>query len=657
MTNLLAILVSLAMLLTGATAPMAEPASRTLQVSGLTVRHNDEEVTLSPFVSLGTTTDGESALFDFFIGNGDDVYLPFQALADDNSLVVYNDNSNTTLKIDREQVDALLSQTDQSPESQELLGLMGDYMNAYGDLIRLMQDPDEMRAIQEKGEAVYGELVDRGEGVPGTLAADDEIIDVTNYEYDLTGAQIGALADALYASNDKLANYAQVYFRLLNAMPEDSGLTGLDSFEALLTKYDVLSMHVNESIAEDGLNVSDMILHITVPETEKPLEFVVHNEKTDETRFSEMSGDFNVEGTALTMYMEAAQVERDLQLSLTMVANPAEEAQEAEAPLNGVAGEGISMEEAEEADEEETEGMPVIVEADEDDEALEDGEGDIADAFYFTVDFDSSYDEIAGETAQSLSYALDMAANDAHMEFAIDGTMADAGEGRYQMSGELNVGAESYGFDLEANIANEPIEQRLNADEAVALDAFEPSVLMASVSADALNLYTDESVQKLIAMGQSVMTALSGTENAEAPADGAEGLDIGGETDMEDPGVLLFGNPQFTWLPEGFSLQNENTDTMYQDYNCSLVNEATGANLFIDISAAYADSTVNHYAIGEDGSLTAIDGMVLNEEISNGYSMYSMNNGAVGVSIFPSSDAIAVEDIARILSGLTFQKD
>ena len=65
MTNLLAILVSLAMMLTGASAPMAEPASRTILVSDLTVQHNDEVVTLTPFASLGVMTDGSKALFDF----------------------------------------------------------------------------------------------------------------------------------------------------------------------------------------------------------------------------------------------------------------------------------------------------------------------------------------------------------------------------------------------------------------------------------------------------------------------------------------------------------------------------------------------------------------------------------------------------------------
>ena len=58
MTNLLAILVSLAMMLTGASAPLAQPVSRTALISDITVSHNDEEVTLSPYVSFGMITDG-----------------------------------------------------------------------------------------------------------------------------------------------------------------------------------------------------------------------------------------------------------------------------------------------------------------------------------------------------------------------------------------------------------------------------------------------------------------------------------------------------------------------------------------------------------------------------------------------------------------------
>ena len=241
MTNLLAILISLAMLFTGAIAPVAAPASRTLTVKNLTVRHNDEEVALTPYASLG-------------------VCLPFQAQADESGILVFNDKSGATLKIDGAQIDAMLDGMGLDEDGAAVFALMGDYIKAYGDILRLMGDPEAMRAIQQKGEALYDQMIDRGAGTPDTLAYNDEIIDVTSYEYDVTAAQIGALTDAVYASDDALANYASVYFRLLDAMPEASGLRGLDSFSALMEKFANVSMHVNEAISEDGLNVSDVIV-------------------------------------------------------------------------------------------------------------------------------------------------------------------------------------------------------------------------------------------------------------------------------------------------------------------------------------------------------------------------------------------------------------
>ena len=68
MINVLAMLVSLAMMLTGAVTPVAEPVSRSLVLGNLTVRVNDEEVELTPYAQVGVTTDGEKAVYDLFVG-------------------------------------------------------------------------------------------------------------------------------------------------------------------------------------------------------------------------------------------------------------------------------------------------------------------------------------------------------------------------------------------------------------------------------------------------------------------------------------------------------------------------------------------------------------------------------------------------------------
>ena len=72
MTNLLAILISMAMLLTGASTATLEEAAlgRVVTIGNLVVTRNDEEVDLDPYAVLGITTDGEQALYDFYVSKG-----------------------------------------------------------------------------------------------------------------------------------------------------------------------------------------------------------------------------------------------------------------------------------------------------------------------------------------------------------------------------------------------------------------------------------------------------------------------------------------------------------------------------------------------------------------------------------------------------------
>lgn len=661
MTNLLAILVSLAMMLTGATAPLEEPASRALQVSNLTVRHNNEEVTLSPFASVGVMTDGAKAVVDFFVGSGEDVYLPFQLVADESGLLMTNDNSKVTLKIDGDQLQALLGDVDMDEADAAVFDLVGEYIGAWSGLVKLMNDPDAIAEIQAKADAIYDDMVDRGPGEEGTAEYDDEIYDVVSFEYDLTARQLGALADAVYAADERLADYAQAYFKLLKAMPEDSGLNDLDSFEALMARFDNISMHVNESIGDDDLNISDMILHVTVPDLEKPLELAIHSVRDEDGRNTEVTGDFKAEDMAISLYMEASQSGRDMQMDMNVSVDPVGEAEEDEEEIAVEADDDAEIDEAEdEADVEEDEADAEDDEDDaeedeediddEDDEDDVDGEGDGEEAFYFAMDFDRSYDEETQTTNTSLDYALDVAEEDIHAEFDIDGTMTDDGEGDYLVSGGLNVGNESYSFEFNAAISDETIDVRADAANAVSIEDFDPSVLLASVSADALNLYTDESVQKLIAMGRSAVDAATG---AEAGTEVATVVDPEVEAKPADAGELSFSNPQFNWLPEGYEMQNLTVDAEYQDVNCFLVNEETGDSIYFDISASFNDNPINHYSLSEDGSYTKIDDVILNEEIGEGYRTYTLDDGTLSYSIY-AGDITTAEDVAHILSALTF---
>ena len=647
MINLLSILVSLAMMLTGATAPMAEPASRTLLLGNLTVRCNDEEVVLNPYAAMGVATDGEKAVYDFYVGSGEDTYLPFQLTADQDGLLFLSDNSNVTLKLDKADLDELFGDAGLDGESQAILSQLFDFGTAYGNLFKMIGDTDAMKEIQVKGNAIYDEMVDRGGGVPGKVELDGETLDVITYEYTLDGRQLGELTDACMKVDARLTDYAEAYFKLLSILPEDSGLRDIDSFAALFEKTGIdMTMTITESVAEGGVTITDAIIHISEASMPEPLEMVTHGVKSDDEQTATMASEIDVEDMLVSLYSEASLSGRDMAVNMTMTANPKGEGQEADAEA--------AIDEAFEAEDEDAEEVEDV----EIGEEAVDGEDDSEDAYYFTVDYDQGYDEGAGKTNRSLNYTLDIAEMDAHAEFAIDGASSDDGSCAYLIGGGLDIGEQSFGFSLEANVLESPIEQRASAEGAIGVSELDPSVLIAGVSADALKLYTEESVQKAVALVRKAIEANTGVEEP-IPLDG-DGMTIQPaiEENPDDveapPAEMTFANPRFNWLPEGYAVDEINVNAEYQDVSCSIVNEATGENIFIDISNSFNDSTVNHYMINDDGSYAQIEGAILNQEINEDYSFYSMDDGALNISVFPSGQDITYEDVIHILSALTF---
>ena len=654
MINVLALLVSLAMMLTGAVAPVAEPVSRALTLGNLTVRINDEEVALTPYAQVGVTTDGEKAVYDMFIGGKDgEVYLPFQLLADSDGLLLLSDNSNLTLKLGKEELEQMLSQLEvnMDEEDQAVFAQIGEFGSAYGDMLKLVGDPDAMNELQVKANAIYDEMIERGEGTPDRVEIDGETYDVTTYEYDVTGAQMGALTDAVMASDERLASYAEAYFKLFDAMPEESGLREIDCYADIFEKLNIdMTMHMVESIAEGGPTVTDGILHISAEDIPQPLEFVVHAVKGEDAQTATMTGEFTADdGMLLSMYMEAAMAGRDMTANMTFSVNPAED--------------------EDEADEAETDAVePVEAETDavepvEADDA--DAEGDAEDAILFIVDFDQSYDEDADVTARSLNYTLDIndfEDVDAHAEFAIDGTSGGDAGCACAVSGSLDIAEQSFGFSFDANVSDAPIAQRVSADKAVSVSEFDPTVLIAGVSADALKLYTDESVQKLVAVGKKAVEDMMAANNS----DDVEIEMLDGEGEIIQPAVdgegdeqaeaaeLPFANPQFNWLPEGYAVSNVNVEPEYNDVSCNIENSATGDSIFVDINQSYNDGEVTQYVINEDGSYEVIEGVILKQENSSDYSYYSLDDGSINISVFPSDPNVSAEDVIHMLSELTF---
>lgn len=664
MASILAILLSLAMMLTGASGTdMAEPASRTTVIENVKVTHNDEAVDLALKAVFGATTDGKTAAYDFYIGKGDERYLPFQVVVEEDDLLIRNDNSDTTLILTAEELQEAFSAANLSEDadSAAIMEVMfNDYMPAYTKVFRLMGDTERMMAIQAEGQKVFDAQVERGEGTPDKVLYEGETYDVMNYTYELTGPELGRLADNLYAAIPELNDYIEAYFKLLDALPEESGLKGMRSFEEIMGTIG-MNMRVEESIADNGLNIMDSILTITVPNVEKDQSFTIHSVKNGDSQYGTVSSDIEMDnGMVMGLYVESTVQGRDMRIIMNITANAAEAAEQAEAEGSaeadveeeeaGAEFAGEIMDDAAEA----VEAAAEVVDSD--------GEGDREDMLFASFDFNLEYDEPTGITSHTANYSVDVAQNDMHLSCTVEGAQDDTDIGAEAVTGYMSVGDDTFSVSFDMVTTGDPFEIRASKDEAVSFDAQNIQSLTASLGADAMSLAADEGVQQAAGM---VTAALKSTYaiNTESVTGETSDEAITGEIDTAmpegdreaepyDDNELPYGAPQFGWLPEGYAVANTDVDTQYDYVSVIIENAESGDTIILDFNPSYGGDTLNHYVIsGED--IAPVEGLIITEDESDGYRFYSLDDGEVDIGMMVASPDVSSEDALKLLQNIT----
>ena len=662
MTNLLAILVSLAMMLTGATAPVAEPVSRTLLLSNLTVAHNDETVTLTPYASLGVTTDGETAALDFYVG-GESSMLPFQVVADAEGLLIRSDNSDQTLRIGYDQLQSLAGTADFSVDNPAALEQIGEFISAYIDVLKIVDNPEEMQAIQAECMRVYGETVDRGTGRPDTVEYDDQEYAATIYEYTLDAAQMGALTDAIYASNEKLSRYAKAYFAVMQGALAEAGAADADNFEKLLAGLNVpMTASITETIADEAnLNITDMTLRM---EMEQPVEVHIYSTSSGDVRTSEISCEMTTEEMSMDLYGEAAIQGRNMAMTFSVTAgkdinvwenaeDEMESVEDADAKDGEFGGEIMSLSDVlEDSAQLPDDDDSMIVESDEEepegDDAPLDADGS-AGEISLTMDFSRIYDESLKSTSQSLNWLLESEQPEFDMETTVESTIPGDGTSTHKVNAAVQINGERFGLNFEAGVLASPIEIRARAADAVSLDQLDSGALLNSVTNDVAKLSADPSVQAMVKMIQPAVEQVAREEIPDVDPDADESAPEG------DAGnSIAWSNPEFGWLPDGFALESTDVDAEYSDVSCMINNQITGDSIFVDITPSYSDIERRTYLVNADGEGQLLEGTLITEEIYDGSSMFSMDDGTVSINVFPSADNISSEDIVRILCNLKY---
>ena len=278
--NLIAMLLSLAMMLTGASVgvqPEAMPAAetaRTVTLSNIVVTWNGVRLELAPKAHVGVSTDGKKAVYDFGVDLGDKKLLPVQVVASESGITALSGNSGAAVTVTKEALEGLGAQLEAQmsasmaqaggDNAQIMQFITEEYMPAYMKLLEVAMDPEQRRQIQATGQSVYDRVVDRGEGTPATLEVDGESYKVTAYSYSLDALQMAALADAIYGEVPAIGDYYNALFKLYSMMPEESGLRDVTSFTALFEKFGIkMQMDIQERRNDDG-TVDDMDAVLTM---------------------------------------------------------------------------------------------------------------------------------------------------------------------------------------------------------------------------------------------------------------------------------------------------------------------------------------------------------------------------------------------------------
>lgn len=606
MTNLLAMLLSLALLFTGTPggAP-GEMTARTMSIGNIEIVYGDETISLAPTLTLGVQTDGETVAFDGFVDREGERLLPVQLASDGEQLLL-------AIGDDVYAVPPALLGLDPEEGAEDAgasLQLAARYLDVYRQLLQMMGDPEHLAAFQAQADQIYDELVDRGAGTPERLVYDGENYDVTSYEYDLTGEQIAALIEAVYAQNEVLSAYAETYFALLASLPEEAGMSGVDSWTALLARTP-MQMHIVESLSTNGLRIQDVAMTASAPEMAMPMTCNIHSARLGDRENSNVTGQIDSNGMSLEIYLEHERNGAAYQGSLTISGDPSADAEAT----------GEQAEDGEAAEDEENE-----------EEYEDEGETDSEDALYLTVDYSSEPEDLS-----NLEISCDLAGG-ARYTFSIDTQLdEDAGMASYVTIGNT-VNDQEYELSFDISYSDAPFELRAVADGDEPPEALDMLAAAQRLGADVETLTSDEAIAQAALLFQALGNVGGGGDIAESGDD------------------LPFANPVFDYLPDGYAQSDIIVDRDNRYVSLTFANSAAGANLYVSLGDALSGSRVTRYVADPDGKFAPLEGMLVTREDYGDYVMYSAERNGVSYSVFPDGGDLSPEEVVKLLAGIRFE--
>ena len=671
MTSLIAMLLSFAMMLTGAASEgMPAQSARTLTLRNVVVTLNGDTQRLAPEAHIGVMSDGESAVFNFGIDADDKTLLPIQLGVSEKGLTALFEASGAVVNLTKEALDSAMLQSSEnlsamnlSAENPELMNfLTQEYIPAYVGLMQAAADKDFQADIQAKGDALLDSVVDRGEATPGTVEIDGTSYDVLAYHYVIDGPQMGALADAVFASAPELTAYSDAMFKLYSMMPAESGLNEVKSFTDLMTNFGIdMTMDMNEQRTEDGqVRVTDAVMTMDLNGVAEKLNDQMQAQAlpVEDAEGEPVEG----EPAPTPVPVELPPMVMNIHGETVNGANSANVAF-----AYGIAGNAMDFE-------------MNVVQADASTSAELNGEISTNGEKVGRLSMSS----IAAENEEggtSYGYSASIVSKDAiQMDISVYGDMAQDGASYNTVSLDGRTKDTSFGLSFDVQISTDAFEDKVNAAEpAVVIDDLSNEAMSslfqdqdianlmtkvgASLSADAALLTQEQSIRNVATMLSGERLPIEVEDEPEADYDYTyeidgddgiviDGLDDGEYEEAEDDGELGFDVPELTFLPVGWSVSNVETDTAY-DWVGITVTDADGAeNLYVTFFQDM-DGELTNYTVADDGTVQQARAMTVSDYGEGGMNVVIRENGIYGSLSF-APDTVDVDAIGQIVAGIQY---
>ena len=656
--NILAILISLAMMLTGAGGEgQPAEASRMMVIHDVNITYNDESVTLDPALWLGAYANGEKAVYDLSLQVNNESLFPMQLGVDDTGITALFEKSDVAVKVSAEALEALTGQLNQAMEAMQaqMAGgenaevmnfIMQEFIPAYTGLLNAVQDPEFQKELEAQSNAIFAEVIDRGEGTPVTVDIEGTEYALNMYTYTITSEQMAELCDKVFSANDVLKNYYDAMFKLYSLMPEESGLKNLTSFQDLFGKTGMaMTMDVTEQLSDDEvvdlmdavmtIDMSGMIANIAAQNGEAevpadvqiaPIEMNISTSKVGDLKDTSVQCQYEVNaegqnaGFDMTM---TGHSESENDISMDVIMNIIQDG-ETIGNMSMTAGNTVD---------EET--------------------GDGTHSFAFNFESKGVEPVAPGMNASlqnsGISYADGTSSNSVAFSMTSNGATLGVSFDVDVQAGELGDLATGHEAALTIDDLSQEAMANLQQDQ-----NFQAALMQVygSLMSDAQTLTADESVQKLVGLFTAMRQAQ--VEAYDYSDDSFEGEETGDYEyqEPEDDGVLAFNQPTFTWLPEGWELQDEDIDTAYDWVSQSF---SDGTNyMYATFYQDYGSSQVN-YVVGEDGSIQPIEGREVSiSDFGDDSLSVTIREADVLGNLNLYGEDMDVETIGQIVAGIQF---